>query len=331
VGDVDVRSDYATVSVNEIEFPTLVENVASASNDKVLFWDDTDNKLYWDFISLPTLNTLGTSSDPLIIYGSPTNINATDLNGYSLDFSDSRRCPIEIGDIIYGDTFQNISISEMLRRIIYNYLPPTCDIEILPPFENGYAEVGTYPTPTLEYKINKKTLPTLISGLSNMIPGAYPPITTPEYSTIVSQSTGIVISPITATSTEFQVTVGDGTQSNSASVTLTGIYPYFYGFSPQLTMNTIGLSPLTKIVEPMGDKEVDITGSGNLYFVYPKDYGTLSAIYDELNNNIFGSFSVSDMILSSPTGLWASEEYYVYQWNSVPQIGPPSVNYQFVY
>jgi len=330
-GDIDVRSDYATVSINEIAFPTLVENTASASNDKVLFWDDTNNKLYWDFISLPALSTIGTSSEPLVIYGSPTNINPTNLNGYSLDFTDNRRCPVEIGDIIYGDTFQNISISEMLRRIIYNYLPPTCDIEILPPFESGYAEVGTYPTPTLEYTINKKTLPTLITGLSNMIPGAYPPITTPTYTTIVDQSTGIVISPITATSTEFKITVSDGTQSNSAAVELTGIYPYFYGFSTLSTMTTIGLASLTKIVEPIGDKEVDITGTGNLYFAYPKDYGTLSAIYDELNNNILGSFSVSDLILSSPTGLWASEQYYIYQWDSVPQVGPPSVNYQFVY
>lgn len=325
-GDIDVRSTYGTVSINEIEFPTLAENSASASNDKVLFWDDINNKLYWDFISLPTLSTIGTSSDSLMMYGSPTNIN-----GYSLDFTDNRRCPVQIGDIIFGDSFQNISLSEMLRRFIFDYLPPTCDIEILSPYDSGYAEVGTYPNPIIEYTINKKTLPTLITGLSNMIPGSYPPITSTTYSTITSQSQGIVISPITATSTEFKITVTDGTQSASASTTLTGIYPYFYGFSTLPTMTTIGLAPLTKLVEPMSDKTVDITGTGNLYFIYPKDYGTLSAIYDELNNNIFGSFSVSDMILSSPTGLWASEEYYVYQWDSVPQIGPPSVNYQFVY
>ena len=48
----------------------------------------------------------------------------TGLNGYSLEFADERMCPVEIGDINYGDTFNNMPLSEGLRRIIYDYLPP---------------------------------------------------------------------------------------------------------------------------------------------------------------------------------------------------------------
>ena len=63
----------------------------------------------------------------------------------------------------------------------------TCSIEITGVYSVGYAEVGTYPTPTLEYTINKKTLNTVTTGLSNMIPGAYPPIVSNSYETITGQ------------------------------------------------------------------------------------------------------------------------------------------------
>jgi hypothetical protein len=327
-GDINLQvmdSGYTgSVIVNNIIFPTEDESGLSASNNKVLFMEN--GELVWDFIELPTLDFIGTTGSQLDIYGTPTN-----LNGYSLEFEDNRMCPVQIGDINYGDTFNNMSLSEGLRRIIYDYLPPTCSIEITGVYSVGYTEVGTYPTPTLKYTINKKTLNTQISGLSNMIPGAYPAIVSNSYETVTGISTGVVISPIPPTSTQFKVTVGDGLNTASSSTEITGIYPYFYGFSSNATMNSIGLGGLSKLVEPMGDKVIDINGIGNLYFVYDSDYGTLSNIYDELGNTASGSFSVSSMILSSPTGLWAAKSFNVYQWNGAPQIGPPSVNYQFKY
>ncbi len=320
-----INSGYTgSVIVNNIIFPTIDESGLSASNEKVLFIED--GELVWDIIQLPTLDYIGVTGSELDIYGTPTNVN-----GYSLEFADSRRCPVQIGDILYGDTFNNMPLSETLRRVIYDYLPPTCSIEITGVYSVGYAEVGTYPTPTLQYTLNKKTLNTQIAGLSNMIPGAYPPIINTSYVTITGSSSGVVISPITATSTEFKVTLGDGMQIASASTTITGIYPYFYGFSPNLTMNSIGLAGLSKLVESFGDKTIDVIGTGNLYFIYDSNYGTLSNIYDEYGNTSSGSFSYTPIVLSSPSGLWAAKEFYVYQWNGVPQIGPPSVNYQFKY
>jgi hypothetical protein len=94
-------------------------------------------------------------------------------------------------------------------------------------------------------------------------------------------------------------------------------------------MNSIGLASLSKLVEPKGDKVIDISGSGNYYFIYDYNYGTLSNIYDSTGNTSSGSFSATQSILSSPTGLWAGKQFWVYQWSSVPQIGPPSENFQF--
>jgi hypothetical protein len=320
---------FGNVFINSITFSTINQLLATPSNDKVLILENSG--LIWGDLTFPTVSDLGTSSEPLEIFGSPVTVGPNLINSYPIEFTDNRRASFQIGDIEYGDTFNVVPLSEMLRRMIYDYLPPTCEISIDPPFSSGFVEVGTFPTPTLTYTINKKSLPTLITGLSNMIPGNYPPIISNEYVNVTAQSQGIVISPISATSTNFTITVSDGTQSNSASTSITGIYPYFYGFSALSTMTTIGLVSLTKLVENKSDKTVDITGIGNLYFIYPSDYGTLSNIYDNLGNTMSGSFSYSTQIFSSPSGLWASEEFLVYQWNGVSQIGPPSENFQFVY
>jgi hypothetical protein len=96
-------------------------------------------------------------------------------------------------------------------------------------------------------------------------------------------------------------------------------------------MTTIGLASLSKLVESRSDKIIDVSGSDNLYFIYPSVYGPLSNIFDDSNNSIFASFSSNTQLLSSPTGLWASVDFIVYQWNGVSQIGPPSVNFQFEY
>jgi hypothetical protein len=96
-------------------------------------------------------------------------------------------------------------------------------------------------------------------------------------------------------------------------------------------MTTAGLASLNKVVESKSNKNIDVIGSGNLYFIYDADYPVLSGIINEFGNTISSSFSSSVLTLSSPTGLWASKQFRVYQYNGVSQIGPPSVNYQFKY
>jgi hypothetical protein len=335
ISDVNVTNTYGDITIGgfsgsatvSFAFPTPSESFASASNDRVLKYDETIQKLYWDDIIFPTLSTVGTTGSMLQMYGNPFLVN-----GYSIELYDTRRVPIVIGDITYGATFGNMAASEVLRRIIYDYLPPTCSAQLLAPYASGYVEVGTYPTPTVQFTINKKTLPTIATTLTNMIPGVYGAINVPQYTSVTSTSNGIVISPITASTTTFTVQVGDGIGIGTASTTITGVYPYFYGFSSLSTMTTVGLGSLTKKVESYGDKIYDYTGSGNMYFIYPKVYGTLSNIYDSFGNTCSASFSTpTSQIFSSPTGLWASEEFWVYQYSSAPTIGLPSENFEFRY
>lgn len=321
---INLNSSYGTVSINNISFPTNQESGLSASDGRVLAWNN--GKLTWSDITFSGSNYIGTTGSAINIYGTPVSVN-----GHPFEFTSTDPCTVAIGDINLGETFNSVSIVDMLRRIVYPYLPPLCSLSILPPYSSGYVEVGSAPIVSLSYTINKRSLPTLTTSLSYMIPSSYPPISSSGQSTISGTANGVVITPVTSATSSFTITVTDGTQSNSSTATLTGVYPYFYGFSSLPTMTTAGLASLTKIIEPKSDKSVDIYGSGNLYFIYDSSYPALSNIYDEHNNVISSSFSSSLLTLSSPTGLWASKQFRVYQWNGVPLIGPPSVIYQFKY
>ena len=329
---INFNSNYGTVSFNNVSFPKpqssygLVSGLTAAGDGRVLKWNN--GVLGWDDIVLPDTSYIGVTGSAINIYGTPVNVN-----GYPLEFTDSRQCTVAIGDIQLGETFDSVSIVEMLRRMVYDYLPPTCSLSILPPYSSGYVEVGSAPLIKLAYTITKRTLPTQTSIFSYMIPSSYAPITNDGQVSVSGTVSGVVITPITSATTSFTLTVSDGTQSNSASTTVAGIYPYFYGFSSLTTMTTAGLASLTKIVEPKGNKNVDVFGSGNFYFIYDSNYPALSVIYNEFGNTISSSSFSSPTILtlSSPTGLWASKQFRVYQYNGVSQIGPPSVNYQFKY
>ena len=327
IGNIVDTLNTATGSfnLNGIPLPNIDINVNgdgtysnAALDSNIWFW--RDGKVVWDELTLPPLDTIGVTGSEIQIFGTPVNVN-----GYSLELDDDRYMPMTIGGLPIGNSFNNISISEVLRGMLYTYLGPLCTISV----DQQYYEVGTYPTPTLTYTITKRTENTLPTGLTNMIPGVYPQITTDGQTTITGTSSGIVISPIDTSSTLFTITVGDGTTTSTASVSVQGIYPYFYGFSNIDVIDNNTLNSLTKLVEYKSDKIIDISGSGNYYFVYDSLYGPLTEILDDFGLDYLSSFTYSTRTLSKFP--WATKEFLVYQWNNVSQIGPPSINYQFKY
>jgi hypothetical protein len=320
----DVQSG-GTVSVNNITFPTFASssNVSGGLDSKNLIY--RDGELSWETIEFPQTDHIGITGSLLTITGDPVN-----LNGISLEFTDSRYVTAQIGDIQLGSTFDSMSIADAIRKIVYPYLPPMCTLS-LSSGQRQYLEVGTYPNISLSYTITKRSSSTKPTKLINMIPSTYPAITDPGQIVISGTARGVVITPLMATSSIFTVKASDGSGFTLATASISGIYPYFYGFTSSNTLTLPALSFMSKAVEPIGDKVYDFVGSGNLFFAYDYDYGPLSQILDPDNNNIIGSFSAYVKVLSSPTGLWASKQYRVYQLNGVPQVGPPSENYEFIY
>jgi len=126
-GNIDVRSDWATVSVNNLGFPTIANSGVSASNGRSLKYSGTSSNasLYWDDLTYPLVTTLGTTGSRLQIFGNPFNIN-----GYPFQFTDTRRTTFAVSDIKIGDLIQDVPITEVIRRIIYPSLKPTCSLRI---------------------------------------------------------------------------------------------------------------------------------------------------------------------------------------------------------
>jgi hypothetical protein len=293
---------------------------ASAGNNKLFFYKD--NELSWDELKMPEVDSIGITGSELNVYGKPVNVN-----GYSLELNDDRYMGTSVGSINMGSSFDDSSIESILRGLIYTYSEPTATISI----DISYAEVGTYTYPIISYSITKKSLNTITTGLTNMIPGTYPPIINDNQITVNGTASAIIVLPIKPRQTHFKVTVSDGTGSDIATTYITGIYPYFYGFSNLPNMNNSELSGLSKVIEYKSDKLIDISGKGYYYFIYDKDYGDLLEIYDDDNGNSPTGLTSSIKTFSSPDGLWSTKEFKVYQWSVANQIGPPSVNYKFKY
>lgn len=301
-GSINLSS--SDILINDYKLP----NSASASNGKVISWQG--DSMVYDNLTTQFPSTIGTSSQPLNIFGNPTNIN-----GYDFSFTDNRRSPIEIGDIKFGTTFSDFSISEMLQRMVYQYLPPTSTIRLLPPHEKGYVEFGELPSVSLEFTIFKRTLNTNTTSLLNMTPGTFPAITTQEYSSITATASGLITSSLNTNGVTFSAIVSDGTQTNISSTNIRGVYPYFYGFSSP-SINNSNLSQLVKLVEDKSDKDIIIQpGSGTFYFIYDNLYGDLDEILDQNDQPLIinDDFDVFTQTLSSPSGLWVNKEFIVYR------------------
>jgi hypothetical protein len=324
-GNIEISSRFGgTISVNNIIIPSIDESTASASNNKLLKWQD--GKTVWDLISIPTLTTVGVPGERLNMYGNPVNVN-----GYPLQFTDDRYTPLDIGGIPSNSQFDNEMAVELLRRMIYTYLPPTCDLEVLSPYSSGYVEIGTAPQIKLKYTITKRTLPTNIAGLTNMIPSSYPAISQDGRVTVTGTASGIIISPVPDRVFNFSVSVSDSQRTNTASASVTGILPYFWGFSTLSSINFPGdLATLTKSVTKFGDKSVELTGGGNLYFIYDSRYPNLDKVYDNLLQELTVP-TPTIKLLGSPNAYWQQKEFKIYKWASLPTVGPPSVIYQFKY
>lgn len=327
VGNVNFNiSNYTqgTFSLNTIQIPSRIESgTSSGLESKTLIW--RNGRVHWEELKLPTLNTIGTSSETLTMYGDPTNVN-----GYSLELNTTDYTPREFGGIPMGTTFNNVSISEVLRRIIYPYLGPLCTITT----NTNYVEIGTNPTVLVNYTITKRTNTTQPASLINTTPAIVAAITNPDHSTI----SGIVQGQIPNNQLDenpiyFSISVTDGTKTATASTFIQGIIPYFYGLSSVSSFTNLTQITLIKLVEKQGDKELYITGTTGqyLYFIYDASYPDLTQIIDGDNNDVISFFTSTTLTLGSPQSYWTNRQFKIYKRQIITPIGPPNVKYQFRY
>lgn len=303
------------VTINGVSYSNI-QNLSQTNSTEVRALTYTSGMISLVGLTPSDPKYYGATNTVVPIYGLETYIN-----GYSLNFTDSRYCTLDIGDIKLGESFSNKPIFDILERMVYGYLPPTCTLSLVDP-NMKYPEIGSSPNISLKYEVTKRSKDTYPTGLSNMNPNKIPPIKGTSR-TVTGLAKGITIIPIEQNTTVFKITASDGIESNIATASITGVYPFFYGFTSSTVANNSLLKSIDKLVVEKKELKLDIMrqniiSSDTFFFIYDYEYGPLTAIYDPVGNDIMtGRFITYDIMLSSPDGYWAQKKLRVYESNQI--------------
>jgi hypothetical protein len=344
-GNINIKSDYGYISLNGLVFPKQSENADTTNNGKFLQYNLDGSTAYavWaDSFSVDSLSASGTVS----ITGSPVLVNGLDIN-----FTDSTPIPTSVGGILAGETFSNVPLTEMFRKLLYPYLAPNVSIS----FESPIIESGDLTAaPKLFYTITRPGTYSLTNLALNppSIDTNYPFI---NYTLITQTGANGFVYP-TLTNQQLRVDVGSGYKTNTFTLSITDEYPttktsttsfdvvlpWYYGTSQTATSSTAGinsilgsliqvfppgpakLTPLLKAApSPLEIVELIIStagldsplGLGCIYFGYPSSYGNLTDIFDQNDYSIFGFFTQYIVGgVNSPDNYWGGGENRQYKF-----------------
>lgn len=353
-GDISIKSTTGNVFLNDIPFPKVG---ATVSDGDVLKYSGIYplGKLEWGAPDTAVTSTIGTPGEETNIFGSEVN-----LNGFSLEFIDDRLVPEKIGGIEQGSSFsvntfngQNWPLSEVIRELIYPYVPPKLEISVFNQ-DTGfpYGDIGFNSLLTITYSVTTfarensedlidiqvlKSPSTLIQNIGSF--SANPGSST--FSTI----SNIDLSP-TNQVVDFIITCNNNIEINTATSSFRFIKPFVMFLidensvdniddndvvngtgnsqtvldsflSQQVTTNEFSktLLPYEDIntVIPMNINTNPI--SSYLYFAYPFEYPELTGI--RTISNGFISDPQSFTYSNSPTHVSSPYgEYRIYKSNS---------------
>lgn len=324
-GPINIFSNTGRVAINGITFPTVAETSASASNGRILKYSGSypNGVLRWvePTVSIANIGTIGL---PTNIYGSPSKVN-----GYPLEFVDPSIVPQTIGGVVQGSsfsensfyngsTYQNWPLSEVIRKILYPYVPPALSLSVT----NGgvdYFSTGITHSALFDYSITRYS--NIVSSY-NISGTTYSGLS--FSGSVGSQLSATFSSNIygnTASTQNYVLSARDNpfilTFSHSATASVRFVHPFFYGFSlsninftssgPTLAsqLGTYMNSANRLVVPYFGPSQsisVPYVGSGYVYFVVPFSYPILSKIKDPNGFIIHdsGSFSYSAFTYSGP-------------------------------
>lgn len=234
------------------------------------------------------------------------------LNGYPLEFSDNRPCMFKHGAINYGDTFDKMPLSELLRRIIYTNVTAKLTLTIESPYSNGFIEVNTQPTVIFEYVIIRGAY-NFQSATMTMMTDSFIDLSNVTTTMVKGTSKAIIVSG--KKTNLYKMTVRDIKNSEvSATASLTTVYPIYYGLSTTDITNSLTLrnANLNKLLYNNSTFNVQCSGSGYLYVLLDNDYTNLNSVYDMDKSSVI-TMGVVNNYISSPDGSFVSKKYSIYK------------------
>jgi hypothetical protein len=306
-GPINIYSNTGRIAINGVLFPTVDETSASASNGKILKYSGTypNGVLRWADPTV-SISNIGSVGVPTNIYGSPSNVN-----GYSLEFIDSSAVPSDVGGVAQGSSFsagsyngQNWPLSEVIRKILYPYLPPVLSLNVtidgVEYLTTGltYSALFDYSITRYSYDVSSYNITgTTYSGLSfSGVVGSQ--LNTTFNSNIYSNTTVTnnllnTLPYVSGFTQSYALRASDNQYillsfSHSATASVKFVHPSFYGFDlNQITSSSLlgsFINSSTRLTLPyLGSPQsisLSYNGSGYVYFVVPNIYPLLSKIKD---------------------------------------------------
>lgn len=223
-----------------------------------------------------------------------------------------------LGGIPAGTDLNNMSIQDVLTKLLYPYVAPTVKASI------SYSPTGT----TFEYgesvhvssmtaTITKKS--ELITKIGFFVDGTMVHVIRDEIEnggtfTFTFDEPYEVTKSISNSFFHVEVTDASGaiTKGNTLSMSLNFLYPYYYGVvdeDVEITEDVI--LGLTKQVVAKGTKTYSFSPDyQRAVFAYPKSYGVLNSILDPNSFEIISSFECLEVNIEGLDG--SIQPYYVY-------------------
>ncbi len=325
-GNIQLRSDYGNVVINNMKFPKLSE-LSNATNKFLKYLPG--GILVWDSPSVDTVDNLGSIGATVSITG-----DIIYLNGVNINFDNNLPVPVQVGGVQVGTTFNNVPVTEVLNMILYPYLQPVVNFGVT--FSPTNSTSGTNDAVvevisnvnllSISYYCNILKKTENIQSVS--VPGL-PNITPPPYIGDINESVSFTTSSINPTTSgviSYTMSVSDGVSVVDKSLTITKVYPYFYGVSTTLTNNPVILSnllsTLTKLIKKESDTEVIIdTNLDNtntpkcIYFMFPAVYSPLD---NDPNNLGISYISVGETPAYQNFEFYPNVQLSTSNWSNIP-------------
>lgn len=281
-GDVNIKSDNGYVSINNFNFPK-VTNITSGNDGLVLKYRWIAGKAYgfWEDVFSQSISSLY-SSGTVSITG-----ESVVISGYK--FNDSNAVSADIGGIKAGETFSNVEVIDLLRKIIYTYVAPTLTTTMLLGSSNlniiESGDINTYQSLQIQYEITRNSTYSISFfdfevGSPNYIGTLIPANTIPD-----KQTTTGSLSPNPPSGPYFT-----GTESylfQTWTMSLIDTYPI-----------AVTSSTTLQIVLPFyyGTSETSATYSTTVNLILGTGPDELNKLYPELYSPIIGTPSVGNNI-----------------------------------
>jgi hypothetical protein len=275
---------------------------------------------------------------PFAVWGT---VSASGQTVSSETFTDMNPVTTAIGGIQVGETFNNVPVTTMLRKLIYQYIGPTIQISL----SNSILEIGD--PINANFKVNYTITRTATQSINTLI--FNPPITPNILPASITQgvtagSSSLQDYPNAISSNSWKIitftsSIADGVSSYTSSTSLLYTLPWYYGTATVSTTASDGINSIlgtnsstTGKLSPLltypatqsivsNNKTLNVTtvglpsSQGYVYFGYPSDFVDLVDIKDNNGYSVFTSFKKFTISpISSPQNLtrWGGRTYSFY-------------------